>query len=101
MLDVASWVLLSLGGIFSIIGGIGILRLPDFYTRMHAAGITDTMGAGCILVGLMFQAPGWLVVVKLTMVLFFLLLTSPTSGHALARSALLYVRPLTAEEDDA
>ena len=53
--DGSSWICLVVGSLFAIIGGIGIVRLPDFYSRMHGAGITDTMGAGLVLVGLMFQ----------------------------------------------
>lgn len=88
MLDIASWVLLMTGSVFAVIGGIGIVRLPDFFTRMHGAGITDTMGAALILGGLLLQSPDWQVAVKLLMILAFLLITSPTSGHALARAAL-------------
>ena len=99
IVDVASWICLLAGSAFAVTGGIGMLRLPDFYSRMHAAGITDTMGAGLILVGLMFQAGLTLLTVKLAMVLFFLLITSPTSGHALARSALYYLDPLTEKDD--
>lgn len=53
--DVLSWILLLSGSAFALIGGIGVLRMPDVFTRLHAAGITDTMGAGLILAGLMFQ----------------------------------------------
>jgi hypothetical protein len=44
------------GGFFCVVGGIGLLRMPDFYTRMHAASVTETLGAGLILLGLMLQA---------------------------------------------
>ena len=85
--DIVSWICLVIGSLFCVIGGIGILRMPDFYTRGHAAGVTDTLGAGLILLGLMFQAGLDLVTVKLAMVLFFLYVTSPTSTHALFKSA--------------
>ncbi len=85
--DVASWVLLVSGGGFCIIGGLGLLRLPDVYARMHAAGITDTLGAGLILAGLMVQGGFSLVTVKLFLILVFLLYTSPTSTYALANAA--------------
>lgn len=88
VLLVVSAVLLISGSVFSIIGGIGICRLPDFFSRMHGAGITDTLGAGLILAGLMVQAGVSLVTFKLLVILFFLLVTSPSSCHALARSAL-------------
>ncbi len=88
LLDLMSWIAL-LGGVFFIaVGGIGILRLPDFYTRLHAAGITDTLGAGLILLGLMFQG-GWTqVTIKLILILGFLWFTSPTATHALVRAAV-------------
>jgi multicomponent Na+:H+ antiporter subunit G len=87
LLDLASWVLLVLGGAFAIAGGIGLLRLPDFYTRLHAASVTDTMGAGLIILGLMLQAGLTLVTVKLFLIINFLILTGPTATHALAKAA--------------
>jgi multicomponent Na+:H+ antiporter subunit G len=87
IIDLASWVLLTLGAIFSVIGGIGLVRLPDLYSRCHAVSVSDTAGAGLILFGLMLQAGLSLVTVKLIMVLLFLWLTSPASTHALAKAA--------------
>jgi multicomponent Na+:H+ antiporter subunit G len=88
-LDILSWVLLTLGGISVLIGGIGALRMPDLYTRMHAASVTDSMGSILVLTGIMLQA-GWsLATTKLIAILLFLLLTSPTSSNALASAALL------------
>ena len=99
--DVASWICLVAGCFFALVGGVGLLRLPDFYSRMHGAGITDTLGASLIVVGLMLQAGLSLVTVKLVMILFFLLVTSPTAGHALARSALTHdLEPLVEEPGD-
>ncbi len=71
-----------------LIGGIGVLRLPDVYTRMHAASITDTIGAGALLLGLTIQAGVSLVAVKLILMLVFLFFTSPTSSFSLAHAAL-------------
>ena len=88
VLDVASWFFLMSGSAFSVIGGIGIVRLPDYFTRIHGGGITDTMGATLILAGLLLQSPDWQVAIKLLMILAFLLVSSPTSTHALARAAL-------------
>ncbi len=85
--DIASWALLVSGGGFCISGGLGLLRLPDVYARMHAAGITDTLGAGLMLGGLMLQGGLSLVSVKLFLILVFLLFTSPTSTYALANAA--------------
>lgn len=87
ILDIASWVLLVSGGLFCVIGAIGILRMPDFYTRTHAASITDTMGAGLMLAGLILQAGPTLVSAKLAMLILFTLVASPTAGHALVKAA--------------
>ena len=98
-LDVLSWVLLVTGGFFVVVGGIGLLRMPDVFTRMHAGGIADTMGTGMILVGLLLQSDDWLVVAKLLLILYFIIFANPTSTHAVARSALDNdIRPLLPEE---
>ena len=88
LIDTASWIFLAGGALFSVIGGIGMLRMPDFYTRMHAASVTDTAGMILMLAGLMLQAGLTLVTAKLVFVMLFLLITSPTATHALARAAL-------------
>lgn len=88
VMDVLSWFCILTGGFFCISGGIGLLRFPDFYTRMHAAGVTDTLGAGLILLGLMFQAGLTLITVKLLLIYVFLLVTGPASSHAMAKAAL-------------
>lgn len=87
-LDLMSWTLILVGGAFGIIGGIGLLRLPDFFSRIHAASLTDSMCAPCIIVGFMLQAGLTLVTVKLGFLIVFLFLTSPTAAHALAKAAL-------------
>lgn len=82
-----SWILLIAGSVWIVIGGVGLLRFPDFYTRLHPAGLTDTMGAVLLLLGFALQA-GWsLVTLKLLAVALVLLFTSPTSSHATARAA--------------
>ena len=88
VLDILSWIFLLSGSCFALIGGIGILRMPDLFTRFHAAGITDTMGAGLILTGLMFQAGLTLVTLKLILILAFVWFSSPVSTYALSRAAL-------------
>ncbi len=98
--DALSWVFLLAGGFFVVVGGVGLLRMPDLFTRMHAAGIADTMGTGLIVVGLMFQSDDWLVTVKLLLILYFVIFTNPTSTHAVAKSALENdIRPLLTEEN--
>ena len=89
-----SWVCLVSGSFFAVTGGIGLIRLPDFYCRIHGAGVTDTLGAGLVLLGLMFQAGFGLATVKLVMILLLILITSPTATHALAQAALYHgVKP--------
>ena len=86
-LDIASAALMLTGAVFLMAGALGMLRLPDFYTRMHAAGVTDTLGAELIIIGLMLQS-GWsLVTVKLALLGLFVFLTSPTATHATANAA--------------
>lgn len=89
ILDVASWILMVAGGLFVFIGGVGALRMPNFYTRIHAASLTDSMGSILLLVGIMLQAGFSLATVKLIAILGFLLLTGPTATYALANTALL------------
>jgi multicomponent Na+:H+ antiporter subunit G len=99
VVDIVSWILMGLGAVFLVIAGIGILRLPDVFTRMHAASIGDTMGAGLILAGLMLQGGISLVTVKLIFVFILLFMTSPTATHALAKAALTgNVTPMLAED---
>jgi len=101
VLDVLSWACLVGGSVFAIVGGIGLLRLPDCFSRMHGSGITDTLGAGLVLLGLMLQSGLSLITVKLLFVLAFLLITSPTATHALARSALSHgLQPLVYGKED-
>ncbi len=86
--DLMSWISILGGLFFIVVGSIGVLRFPDVYTRLHAAGMTDTMGAGLVLVGLSFQEGLTLITVRLLMIWAFLLFTSPIGTHALARAAL-------------
>ena len=88
MIDLLSWVLLLIGGLLGVIGGIGIHRFPDFYSRLHAAGTTDTLCALMILLGLALQAGFSLDTFKLLLIFVFLFFTSPTASHALANAAM-------------
>jgi len=97
-LNLLSWALLLGGSFFVIVGGIGSLRMPDLYTRMHAASVTDSMAPILILSGLMLQAGLSLYSVKLAAILVFLLLTGPTASNALASTALLSNRQKVDEE---
>ncbi len=87
VIEALSWGLLITGSCFAMIWGVGVIRLPDFYARLHGAGITDTLGAGAILAGLMVQAGLGQATIKLFLILVFLLFTSPTATYALANAA--------------
>ncbi|MFS2317395.1 monovalent cation/H(+) antiporter subunit G [Maricaulis sp. D1M11] len=80
-------IFMGVGLIFVLAGAIGVIRMPDFYTRMHAAGVTDTLGAELIITGLILQAGDWQTVAKLLLVGLLLFLTSPTATHAVANAA--------------
>ncbi|WP_420431525.1 monovalent cation/H(+) antiporter subunit G [Hyphobacterium sp.] len=85
--DIASVALMATGIVFVLAGAVGVIRLPDFYTRMHAAGVTDTLGAELIVFALILQAGFTLLAAKLLLVGFILFLTSPTATHAVANAA--------------
>lgn len=100
-IDTLSWGCLLAGGVFCVVGAVGLLRMPDFYTRMHAASVIETLGAGLILLGLLLQAGLTLVAVKLLMVGLLIFFASPTATHALARAAMLGgLKPLLAPQED-
>lgn len=102
LVDALSWLCLLVGGGFCIVGATGLLRMPDFYTRMHAASVIDTLGAGLMLLGLVLQAGFTLVAVKLLMIGLLIFFASPTATHALARAAMARgLKPQLAHEEDA
>lgn len=97
--DLVAALLLAGGSAFLLIGAVGVLRFPDFYTRLHPAGLTDTAGAGLILAGLMVESGFNLVTAKLVLVFALILFTSPVSAHATSRAALASgLKPLLAKQ---
>ncbi len=100
ILNIVSWAFIISGGIFCLIGGLGLVRLPDMFARMHGASLIDTMGIGLILIGLMFQAGLTLITGKLLLILVFVFFTSPTSTYALARAAINGGLVAEVEDDD-
>ncbi len=98
--EAVSWILLITGSCFAMIGGLGVIRLPDVYARLHGAGVTDTLGAGAILAGLMVQAGLSQATIKLFLIFVFLLFTSPTSTYALANAAFTRgIKPRLGKKD--
>jgi multicomponent Na+:H+ antiporter subunit G len=88
LLDVSSGLFLLMGSFLCLTGGLGILRFPDFYTRMHAVGVTDTLATAMILIGLILHNPDFMVDVKLMFILLMVIFISPTASHALANAAM-------------
>lgn len=87
ILDLLSWALFLTGGLFIIAGSTGLLRFPDFYTRLHAAGVTDTLGSELVLFAMALQSDNFTTIIKLFLIALFMLLTSPVSTHAIAHAA--------------
>ncbi|MDJ0523473.1 MAG: monovalent cation/H(+) antiporter subunit G [Planctomycetota bacterium] len=85
--EIISTVLLALGGLVMLAGAVGVVRFPDFYTRLHAAGKADTLGQGLILLGLALPAGLGLVSFKIALIILFIFVLNPTATHALARGA--------------
>lgn len=99
--DTLSWICLLAGAVFCAIGALGMIRMPDFYTRVHAASVTDTAGAGLLLLGMMLQAGFTLVTVKLIIIGLLIFFTSPTATHALCKAALTRgLKPLLADGEE-
>jgi multicomponent Na+:H+ antiporter subunit G len=99
MLDLVSWAFILAGSFFIVVGAIGVMRMPDVYTRMHAASVTDTLGAGFLFAGLMVQAGLGLVALKLGFILALFFFIGPVATHALAQTALhAAVKPLLSED---
>jgi multicomponent Na+:H+ antiporter subunit G len=103
LLDIFVIVCLALGCFFALTGALGILRMPDFFSRLHPAGKTDSAGLSLIALGLLgevvkYETYGWLVAAKLVLIVLFVLITGPAAAHAIAKSALLAgVKPWTRE----
>ena len=87
--SILGWVFIVAGGAFVVIGAVGTLRFPDFWSRLHAASITDSAGVILMLVGMGIEAGFTLITVKLVLIGIFLFITGPTATHAVANAALV------------
>ncbi len=86
---ILSWISILAGSAFLIVGAAGIIRFPDFWSRLHAAAVVDSAGTGLLLFGMMLQAGFTFITVKLIMIGIFLLITGPTATHAVANAAFV------------
>lgn len=101
LFDILSWLFLASGSFFCLTGAVGLLRFPDFFSRIHATSLTDTLGAGLILTGLMIQAGWGLVLPKLVMILLFSFIAGTTASHAMAKAALKSgLKPLVSNKEN-
>jgi multicomponent Na+:H+ antiporter subunit G len=99
VIDIASWVCILLGSFFTIVGALGLVRMPEVFTRMHAASVTDTLGVGFLILGMGLQAGLSLVTLKLLFLLALFFFTAPVVTHALAQACLhKNIRPMLAED---
>lgn len=99
LIDLASWALLLIGGFSCVVGAVGLLRMPDAFTRLHAASVIDTLGFGPIILGLMLQSGFTLTTARLGIVLILVFFTSPVAGHAIARAMRhRNVKPILSED---
>lgn len=88
LIDVVSWPLILAGSFFTVVGMLGLVRMPGIFTRMHAASVTDTLGAGLLILGMILQAGFTLVTFKLIFLLLLFVFTAPVVTHALAQAVL-------------
>lgn len=101
LLNISSALFLLIGSFLCVSGGVGILRFPDLYTRMHAVGVTETLATAMILIGLILHNPDFLVDVKLLIILLMTLFISPTASHVLAQAAIHNgLRPVLDKKED-
>lgn len=89
IVDGLSWGLILSGSAFAIIGSYGTVRFPYFWTRLHAASITDSGGMILLILGMCLQAGFTLVTVKLLIIGVFMFITGPTATHAVANAAIV------------
>lgn len=100
LLDVLGWLFLCLGGFFCLVGALGLNRMPDVFTRMHATSVSDTLGVGFLVLGMAVQTTDWTVWVRLGIIVIVLYVTGAVASHALARAALHDGRkPLLADDN--
>ena len=89
LIDIVSWIALVAGGLLMVTSALGMVRLPNLFTRLHAGSLADTGGVGLILLGLVLQTEPGLNTLKLLLIGFVLFLTTPAASHAVGHAALL------------
>ena len=88
LVEIASWLCILLGSFFTLVGAFGLVRMPEVFTRMHAASVVDTLGVGFLILGMGLQAGFSLITLKLVFLLGLFFFTGPVVTHALAQACL-------------
>lgn len=88
MTEIIAGILIVIGGLFTLAAGLGILRLPDVYIRMHASTKVGTLGSGLILAGTAVHMGEAGVILKVVLAVIFLIMTAPIGAHMIGRAAM-------------
>lgn len=84
-MQIASYVFLTIGGLFYLLGGLGILRMPDTLTRIQAGTKATTLGSFSLLLGVLFAQPSW--ALKIVIIIIFIILSNPIGSSTIARAS--------------
>lgn len=100
ILEIISYFFIFTGAFLMTTGTIGVIRFPDFYTRLHPAGISDSLGAPMVLTGIAINTPFEMATTKVLLIIIFMWITGTTATHALAKSAHQSgLKPITEKDD--
>jgi multicomponent Na+:H+ antiporter subunit G len=89
VIEILSWIFILSGSTFAVIGAIGTMRFPDFWSRLHSASVSESAGMILLIIGLCLQAGPTLITAKLLIIGAFMFITGPTSTHAVANAAFV------------
>ena len=89
LVEVLSWLCILIGSFLLLTGSLGLIRLPDFWSRLHGASISDTGGVLFLILGMMLQVTTIWVFFKLLAIAIFIFISSPTASHAIANAAFM------------
>ena len=94
MIDIATAVLWLVGSAFALLAAVGVLRMPDVFTRMQASTKASTLGLGCLLLGSALHMGDFATLIRVSSIAAFVLLTTPVAGHVIARASYFADVPL-------
>ena len=89
LVEIFSWLFIFLGSFLLLTGSLGLIRLPDFWSRLHGASISDTGGVLFLILGMMLHATTIWIFFKLLAIAVFIFISSPTASHAIANAAFV------------